>query len=370
MFNKSMLKNLDFGLLTVVSCLFVLGVLMISSATGVPETGINRRVIIQVVGFFIGGGLAYLLLRVDYRTLTQMYKIIYVVSLIIMLTVYVPGLGVNQMGARSWIDLKIMYFQPAEIAKLGFIICFARYLENQQGRIESILDLIKIGLFVSPFLLILLKQPDLGTALVFLFITAGMTYVAGVHKRLVIGIIVVAIIGAPLSYQVMEPHQKERIDAFLNPNDPTLKGNYQVMQSKITIGSGQLMGRGLFQGVYHKSDYLPIKESDFIFSVLGEELGFVGGSITIFLYFIMLTKLNQVSMRAKDETGSLIATGVTFMFAFQVIENIGMTIGVMPVTGVTLPFLSYGGSSIMISMMGIGLAMNVHIRRKRLSYNG
>lgn len=129
------------------------------------------------------------------------------------------------------------------------------------------------------------------------------------------------------------------------------------------------MGRGLFKGVYHKSDYLPIKESDFIFSVLGEETGFVGGSITIFLYFLLLTKLNNVAIKAKDQIGSLVAVGVTFMFAFQIIENIGMTIGMMPVTGVTLPFLSYGGSSIMISMMGIGLAMNVHIRRKRASYN-
>lgn len=369
MFNRSMLKNLDFGLLFVVGCLFILGILMISSATGVPETGLNRRVIIQVVGFFIGGGLAFLLLMVDYRTLTNLYKVVYVASLLIMVTVWIPGLGVNQMGARSWIDLKIMYFQPAEIAKLGFIICFAKYLESKQGRISSILDLIKIGAFISPFLLILLKQPDLGTALVFLFITVGMVFVAGVDRRLIIGVLLVAIVAMPVSYQFMEPHQKERIDAFLNPNDPTLKGNYQVMQSKITIGSGQLTGRGLFQGVYHKSDYLPIKESDFIFSVLGEELGFIGGSITIFMYFLLLTRLNQVSIKAKDDIGSLIATGVTFMFAFQIIENIGMTIGLMPVTGVTLPFLSYGGSSIMISMMGIGLAMNVHIRRRRASYN-
>lgn len=369
MFNRSMLKNLDFGLLFIVACLFVLGVLMISSATGVPETGLNRRVIIQVVGFFIGGGLAYLLLMIDYRTLSELYKVVYVASLLIMLTVYIPGLGVNQMGARSWIDLKIMYFQPAELAKLGFIICFAKYLENRQGRIDSVLEVLKIGLFLLPFLLILLKQPDLGTALVFIFIATGMTYVAGIHRKLILGIVAIAIVAAPLSYHFMEPHQKERIDAFLNPNDPTLKGNYQVMQSKITIGSGQLTGRGLFQGVYHKSDYLPIKESDFIFSVLGEELGFIGGSITILMYFGFLTKLNQVSIKAKDEIGSLIATGVTFMFAFQIIENIGMTIGLMPVTGVTLPFLSYGGSSIMISMMGVGLAMNVHIRRRRASYN-
>jgi rod shape determining protein RodA len=364
-----MLKNLDFGLLILVLCLFLLGVTVISSATGVPETGLNRRVIIQVVGFILGGGFGFLILMVDYKTLTQLYKVVYVVSLLVMLTVYVPGLGVNQMGARSWIDLKIMYFQPAELAKLGFIICFAKYLENQQGRISSILDLLKIGAFISPFLLILLKQPDLGTALVFLFITCGMVYVAGADRKLIVGVIIATIIAMPISYHFMESHQRERIDAFLNPNDPTLTGNYQVMQSKITIGSGQLMGRGLFKGVYHKSDYLPIKESDFIFSVLGEETGFIGGSITIFLYFLLLTKLNNVAIKAKDQIGSLIGVGVTFMFAFQVIENIGMTIGMMPVTGVTLPFMSYGGSSIMISMMGIGLAMNVHIRRRRASYN-
>lgn len=369
MFDRSMLKNLDFGLLILVFCLFVLGITIISSATGVAETGLNRRVIVQVIGFLIGGGFAFLLLLVDYKSLTDMYKFVYVASLLIMLTVYIPGLGVNQMGARSWIDLKIMYFQPAELAKLGFIICFAKYIENQQGQITSLLDLIKIGLFISPFLIILLKQPDLGTALVFLFIACGMVYVGGVDRKLIVGVLIATIIAMPVSYHFMESHQKERIDAFLNPNDPTLTGNYQVMQSKITIGSGQLMGTGLFKGVYHKSDYLPIKESDFIFSVLGEETGFVGGSITIFLYFLFLTKLNQVAIRAKDEIGSLVAVGVTFMFAFQIIENIGMTIGMMPVTGVTLPFLSYGGSSIMISMMGVGLAMNVHIRRRRTHYN-
>lgn len=369
MFNRGMLKNLDFGLLFLVLVLFIIGMLTIASATNVMEMGIDKKLLVQVFGFVLGGALAFLILMIDYRTLGDLYKVIYVASLLVMLTVYIPGLGVSQMGATSWINLRIMYFQPAELAKLGFIISFAKFLESRQNRLDSVLDLAVIGAFIAPFLLILLKQPDLGTALVFLFITTGMVYVAGLDKKLIIGVLVAAIIATPLAYQVMEPHQKERIDAFLNPNDPKLQGNYQVMQSKITIGSGQLSGRGLFQGVYHRSDYLPIKESDFIFSVWGEETGFIGGSIVIFLYFLVLNKLNHVARRAKDDLGGLIAIGVTFMFAFQIIENIGMTIGMMPVTGVTLPFMSYGGSSIMISMMGIGLAMNVYIRRKRISYN-
>jgi rod shape determining protein RodA len=141
------------------------------------------------------------------------------------------------------------------------------------------------------------------------------------------------------------------------------------MQSKITIGSGQLFGKGLFQGVYHRSDYLPVKESDFIFAVLGEELGFVGCALVIALYFAFLSRMLNMAKKSKDTYGSLIIVGITFMFAFQIIENIGMTIGLMPVTGITLPFISYGGSSVMTSMMAVGLALNVYMRRKRSSFN-
>jgi rod shape determining protein RodA len=262
-----------------------------------------------------------------------------------------------------------MYFQPAEIAKLGFILSFAKYLEKMGGRVSSVRDILGIVLFVLPFIGILLVQPDLGMALVFVFITIGMVYAAGIDFKLVVASLIAMVVGMPVAYQVMQPHQRIRIDAFLHPEDLSLPGNYHVMQSKITIGSGQLFGKGLFEGAYHRSDYLPVKESDFIFAVLSEETGFVGGAFVIALYFFFLSRLITMAKKSKDFFGELVIVGITFMFAFQIIENIGMTIGLMPVTGITLPFLSYGGSSVMTSMMAVGLALNVYMRRKRSSFN-
>lgn len=369
MFNLKLFRNLDFGLILLVIILFLVGIIMISSATDVQIDGLNRSIIIQNFGFFIGVFFAVLIMMIDYRALGDLQKLLYVLSLFVMLTVYIPGLGVRQYGALSWIDLKVMYFQPAEIAKLGFIISFAKFLEKKEGRLTSIKEIFQIVLFVLPFLAVLLIQPDLGMALVFVFITIGMVYVAGIDIKLVFGSLLAMIVGLPIAYYFMKPHQRIRIDAYLHPEDLSLPGNYHVMQSKITIGSGQLFGKGLFEGVYHRSDYLPVKESDFIFAVLGEELGFVGGALVVGVYFAFLNRLVKMAKKSKDTFGALIIIGITFMFAFQIIENIGMTIGLMPVTGITLPFISYGGSSIMTSMIAVGLALNVYMRRKRSSFN-
>lgn len=369
MFNLKLFKNIDFGLLAVVIVIFGIGLVMVASATDFQVEGLNRKIVIQSIAFIIGLVLAVIVMMIDYRIMGDLQRVFYVLSILIMLTVYIPGLGVRQYGALSWIDLKIMYFQPAEIAKLGFILSFAKFLEKRGGHISSFKDIFGILLFVLPFLGILLIQPDLGMALVFVFITIGMVYVAGIDFKLVVAGLAAMVVGAPVAYQVMQPHQRIRIDAYLHPEDLSLPGNYHVMQSKITIGSGQLFGKGLFEGVYHRSDYLPVKESDFIFAVLGEELGFVGGGVVIFLYFLFLNRLMNMAKKSKDFYGELVIVGITFMFAFQIIENIGMTIGLMPVTGITLPFLSYGGSSIMTSMIAVGLALNVYMRRKRSSFS-
>lgn len=369
MFNLKLFKNMDFGLIALVVMIFTIGLIMVASATDFHDIGLNRKIVIQTLAFLIGAVMAVVVMMVDYRVMGDLHRVFYVVSLLVMLTVYIPGLGVRQYGALSWIDLKIMYFQPAEIAKIGFILSFAKFLERKGGRISSLRDILGIVLFVVPFLGILLVQPDLGMALVFVFITIGMVYVAGIDYKLVLISLAAMVVGTPLAYQFMKPHQRIRIDAFLHPEDLSLPGNYHVMQSKITIGSGQMFGKGLFEGVYHRSDYLPVKESDFIFAVLGEELGFVGGGVVIGLYFLFLNRLMKMAKRSKDFYGELVIVGITFMFAFQIIENIGMTIGLMPVTGITLPFLSYGGSSVMTSMIAVGLALNIYMRRKRSSFN-
>ncbi|MGB3368797.1 MAG: rod shape-determining protein RodA [Acidaminobacteraceae bacterium] len=372
MINKKMLSNLDYSLIAVVLIIFTFGLVMITSATDALNTlngAIPRQVKIQIIAFIIGIFLVGLMLVINYNTFGELYRIIYVVSILVLLLVYVPGLGVIQNGARSWIDLGVIYVQTSEIAKIGFILSFAKYLENRFDEFNSIKDLFGPAIFILPFLLLLFKQPDLGSALVFIFIAFGMMFVSGLSYKIIAGGTVAAAISLPIIYRFLQPHQKIRIDAFLNPNDPSLPGNYQVIQSKITIGSGMVTGRGLFKGVYHRNDYLPVPETDFIFAVIGEETGFVGGVAVILLYFLMLYRMIMISMKAKDKYGMLVSIGITFMFAFQVFENMGMTIGVMPVTGITLPFLSYGGSSIITSMLALGIILNIYMRRKRQSFN-
>ncbi len=386
--NSSLLRNLDYGLIAIVCILFLFGLLVIASATdsimiedGEMTIDLQRQVKVQIIAFGIGILAIIPLLMVDYQMLGDFYRVIYVLSILVMLTVYIPGLGVERFGARSWIDLGVIDFQPAEIAKLGFIITFAKYLSNREDApISSIRDLIIPILFVIPFIGILLVQPDLGTALVFIVVWAGMLFVAGLGYKFVAAVAaLLAAVGLdvqinkalgnmPFIYRLLKPHQRIRIDAFIDPNNPTLQGNYQVLQSKITIGSGMITGRGLFQGQYHRTDYLPVRETDFIFAVIGEELGFVGGIAVIFMFFLLLTRIIRIAQKAKDQYGSLIVMGVVFMFAFQIFENIGMTMGLMPVTGITLPFVSYGGSSIITNLLAIGLILSVHIRRKRGSY--
>lgn len=367
-FNHKLIRNIDVTLLLTVLALFVIGVLLIASATDAHLDGMTRQVKVQLIGFGLGLILMLVTLSVDYQSFGHFYRVIYLLSLVLLLLVYVPGLGVIRNNARSWIDLGIIDLQTSELAKLGFILAYAKVLEGRFERLSRIGDLWLPFLMPVPFILLIVSQPDLGSALVFVAITLAMLFYAGLDFK-VIGLGLLALAAAlPFSLRFLKSHQIERIEAFLNPNDPTLPGNYHVMQSKITIGSGQLIGKGLFQGEYHRYDYLPVQETDFIFAVAGEELGFWGGTLIILLYGYLLLRMLFLAGHAKDSYGSLIIIGVLGMFFFQIFENIGMTMGIMPVTGITLPFLSYGGSSIITSLIAIGLVINVNMRRKRSSF--
>lgn len=381
MFDKRLLKNIDWGLVFVVILIFSLGIIIISSATNVinliniksfreifGEINMTRQVKFQIISFVIGIASVLFILTIDYNNFGSIYKAIYILSILLLLSVYIPGLGVARGGARSWLDIGPIDIQTSEVAKLGFILSYAKYLECRYEKLYTLRDLIGPCFFVAPFIILLLKQPDLGGVLVFLSIAFGMLFLSGINIKIILYGAIAAIGSLPIIYRFLENHQKQRIDAFLNPSDPTLPGNYHVIQSKITIGSGMLLGKGLFRGQYHRYDYLPVQETDFIFAVLGEEQGFIGGAVLLVLYFIFLYRMIKISKEAKDIYGSLIAIGITFMFAFQIIENIGMTMGIMPVTGVTLPFMSYGGSSMITSMMALGLILNVSMRKQKIKF--
>ncbi len=372
MLDKKLIKNIDVGLCIIVVLLSLISLAIISSATHsyTPNQGfiLKRQVIVQAIAFILGIIMIILILFIDYNKLALIHKGLYIFSILLLLTVYIPGVGKEQYGARSWINLGPIDLQPSEIVKISFILSFAKFLEDKQNTFKTIKDLIPVGLYVLIPVLLILKEPDLGNALVFMVITLGMVFMSGLDYKILGKGILCGVVALPIVYKFLAPHQRVRIDAFLNPSDITLPGNYHVMQSKIAIGSGQFLGKGLYQGTWNNANFLPVPESDFIFGVFIEELGFIGGLILLILYFLFLYKMINISRNAKDIYGTLITVGITSMFAFQIFENIGMTMGVMPVTGVTLPFLSYGGSSLFTNMIAMGIVLNVGMRRQKIKF--
>ena len=332
-----------------------------SYSNGVNLT--DRTVIVQTASYIIGAVFVVIIANIDYSVYADIEKKLYIGSLVFLLLVYVPGLGVELNGARSWINLGVTTFQPSEIVKLTFILLFATYLSRHQYKLNTLKDVLMALLYCAPFFLIVVKE-DLGSALVFGVIWVVMIFYAGIDGRLFGRCAVAVAIMVPIAYRFMDEYQKQRIDAFLHPDNLSIAANYQIWQSKTAIGSGGLFGKGLFQGTQKQLEFLPVRNSDFVFAVYVEELGFIGGAVLIALFGWLLYSIGKVAQRCRDMTGKLIVIGILAMFMFQIFENIGMTMGVMPATGITLPFISYGGSSILSNMMAMGLVISVAIQNR------
>ena len=361
-------KEIDWKLLVIVSLIFTLGIIVISSATQANIVGINRQVKVQFISFLMGLCIIFGLLLIDYNTFAKYSKPIYIVNILLLLLVYMPGLGIERAGARSWINLGFVDLQTSEIVKIGFILSFASFLEAKKGKLNTFRDLMPVALYAAPIVLLILKQPDLGTAIVFISIISGMVFICDINIKIVFYTMAASVLSIPAIYPFLKAHQKLRIDAFLHPGNSDYAGNYQVIQSMIAIGSGKIFGKGLYKGTQNQFNFLPVQDTDFIFAVLAEELGLIGGLILIVLFYMFLKRILIIAKTSKDFYGSLITTGVLFMFLYQTIQNIGMTMGLMPVTGVTLPFVSYGGSSMINSMIALGLVFNVAMRRKKINF--
>jgi len=363
----NLLKNLDRTLLFLTVIFAAISILMVGSTAYAGEFVFSRKVIIQTLAYVLGYGGIIVMILIDYKLYEGLEKILYVASIIFLLTVYVPGLGVEQYGARSWINLGITTFQPSELVKISFVILMALYFSRNRHTLDSLNGVVKSFLYAAPFIVIILKE-DLGSAIVFCAIWVVMLFYAGIDYKLFAKLTVLFCALIPVAYHFMASHQKERIDAFLHPDDLSLPGNYQVFHSKIAIGSGGFTGKGLFQGTQKSLDFLPVQESDFIFSVICEELGLLGGLILIALFTIFLYRIAKIAQNAIDLYGALIAMGFIGMFGFQIFENIAMSMGIMPVTGITLPFISYGGSSILSNMIALGLVLSVGMRSKQINF--
>lgn len=358
------IRNLDWKLIIIVLAIFSIGLVVLSSATHANVTGNYKQIITQFFAFLIGVVTIGIILIFDYNSIGKYYKELYIFSLVMLFIVLIPGIGDEQFGARSWIKLGNINFQTSEIAKITFILSYAKIVDKYKDNMKDLKVLFKLVVFAIPFIGLLLAQPDLGTGIVFICIIFFMLYTAGLDKKIIRNVIIAGIILAPVMYFFMAPHQRIRIVNFFNPQ---ASSNYQVLQSMIAIGSGGITGKGLYHGSQNQENFLPVRDSDFIFAVIGEELGLIGMLIVICLFILFITRLITIAKRSRNTYGSFVVAGITGMFAYQMIQNIGMTVGLMPVTGVTLPFVSYGGSSLLSSMVSVGIVLNVYMRRKRMN---
>ncbi|HQA61143.1 MAG: rod shape-determining protein RodA [Tepidanaerobacteraceae bacterium] len=364
--NRKLLKNIEYPVLIAIVLLTILSVVIISSATHAtsPE-GSFRTARMQVMWFLAGLVAMFFVISIDYHSFAHWSNVIYVINILVLLLVLFSG--EEGGGAQRWIGIGSFRLQPSEFAKLALVITLSRHLEKKKS-LNTLQDLLTVFLHMAVPMMLIARQPDLGTALVLVAMTFGMMFIAGISYKMLAGIISAGILSLPLFWQILKPYQRDRILVFFNPYlDPLGKG-YHVIQSKIAIGSGKLFGKGLYQGTQSQLDFLPVKHTDFIFAVLGEELGFVGGVILISLYFMLLYYSIRVAFKARDLLGTYMVVGVISMWAFQILVNIGMNVGIMPVTGIPLPFMSYGGSSFIMNMMAAGLVLNVGMRRQKILF--
>jgi rod shape determining protein RodA len=369
-----MIHRLDVPLLLFVLMLAVISIVAISGATYSTNPSFVQQ---QVYWYILGILLMGVTLLFDYRVLAQgrFVYLVYGLGLFLLLLVLIPGIGVSIKGAQRWVNLFGVQFLPSEFMKLFLIVTLAKVTaEFQRIPVRSWRELGKlIALFLVPFFLIL-KQPDLGTSLVLVGILVSVMLAGGVDWRIfAVGLIVVGIaVGTvfllffmqhPLLHAILEEHQIQRIETFVNPaSDPTGAG-YQLTQSMIAIGSGQLDGKGFQQGTQAQGRWLPEPHNDFIFAVFAEEFGFIGGSILLCLFLFLIYRMVQVGIRCEDRFGACLVAGVIGMIVFQVFQNIGMTVGLLPVTGLPLPFISYGGSALIANLVAVGLVLNVGMRQ-------
>ncbi|MFZ5596906.1 MAG: rod shape-determining protein RodA [Bacillota bacterium] len=454
-----MIKNLDIPLLVATVILLVYSLLTIGSATlefsdpsmeklrelnvllrllHLDYSFVAKQTLWIILGVIVAAGFIY----IDYEAMTKYSNQLYVINLAMLLAVIV--VGHVALGAQRWIHIGPFSFQPSEFSKLIIIITFADFLTKRKGRLNSFWELIPCFIYMGIPVLFILKQPDLGTSLVFIAIMFGMLFVAGANPRVLLGIIglgvlmVVTLFFAHQHYHqpdvaiqqkityvtralegndwdlkkdkelqndikekgfttsrkdltqyieilkeeqvqiharherfhslTLKEYQMTRLTIFVDPESDLLGAGYHVWQSRIAIGSGGITGKGLLGGTQSHYTFLPIRHTDFIFSVVGEEFGFIGVLVLLGLYYFILQRGIRIVVMARDMYGTLLAAGIISMFAFHILVNIGMTAGVMPVTGIPLTLFSYGGSNMMMNLAAMGLLMNVYIRRQKLLF--
>lgn len=355
--DRRLVQNIDWPLVVTALAIMAVGLLTIGSLSPFRwGGGIAFR---QLLWVLLGLGLLVLMMSLDYRSLVRIAPALYVVGVILLLFVFVFGRTVS--GARRWIALGPVSVQPSELAKLILILALAWALTWRRERLRGNMWLV-LGL-LAPMFLLVVKQPDLGTALVLLPVLLAMLLASGLSLRKFGFLLLAGLAVTPLAWLVMKGYQRERLLVFLDPFRDPLGSAYNVIQAKIAIGSGQLVGKGIHGATQSRLAFLPERHTDFIFAVFAEEWGFLGCLLLIAGYLFLLLRGYEIADQARDPVGRLIALGVTVLLAGQVLVNMGMVTGLLPIVGIPLPYFSYGGSSMVVSLMALGLLLSVRMRQ-------
>lgn len=368
--DRRLLRNLDFVLITAVLVMCGIGLVFVYSAThggvghGRPEDPFAyfKR---QLVAFLAGIACIVVILTIDYNLIRRANPFLYWGNIVILVLVLIGGKRVS--GAERWLRIGPLVLQPSEIAKIMVILTLSNYLADAD--MDSRRDLILAFCHVALPTGLVLLQNDLGTAIVFVGIAFAMLFVAGMRLKDLLSIVAIGALVSPAVFFLgLKDYQRARILTFINPYaDPTGTG-YNVIQSTIAIGSGGFFGKGLFRSTQVRLNFLPAHHTDFIFSVIGEELGFLGGVAVLAVYGVILWRCLLSASAAKDSFGQLVAAGIASMILIHVLINVGMTMSLMPVTGIPLPFVSYGGSSLLANLIAIGFVLDINMRRQKILF--
>jgi len=371
-----LIRDIDKGLLISTILLILYGLFNIYLCTkgGTTTNGDFYYLKKQAMWFVISMLALYVFVAVDYRIMYRYITIFYWGSVILLIAVWVPYIGVEVNGARGWITLGIANLQPAEVAKFAVILMVAKLLDEIDCEVNNIKNIAKIGIYIMIPVGLILMQPDMGMTMVCFFIVLGMFYVAGLDKRIIWGGFLALFLGVIVLWNsgVIRPHQQARIVAFMNPEGDESDNGYQLRQGLIGIGSGGIVGiqPSLKSTVApgYAGTHVPEIQTDFIFAAIAENWGLLGAILLLTLYAILITRMVNIARRAKDRVASLICIGMVSYFLYAIAQNIGMTIALIPITGITLPFISYGGSSLLITTMSIALVLNIGMRKKKIHF--
>jgi rod shape determining protein RodA len=361
-FDRRIFQNFDWVLLALVLLLCTIGIINIYSAGfSAGETQIPFY-LKQIQWIALGLIVMTLACFIDYHFIVKGAYIFYGISIALLVFVYIYGFAMR--GSQRWFAIGGFFFQPSELVKLTIILALARYFDEHKSNQpytlrELLLPLLIVGL---PFLLIL-KQPDLGTSLIVMTISVSIIFFIGVNWKSFIIASASVLISMPVAWHFLKDYQKERLIIFFNPDKDPLGAGYHIIQSMIAVGSGGFFGKGFLQGSQTQLKFLPEQQTDFVFSVFAEEWGFIGGFVVIILFMSLILWGLKIALHAKDFLGTIIAFGITALISWQVFINLGMVLGILPVVGIPLPFLSYGGSAMVSTLAAIGLLMNVNVRK-------